>query len=139
MIYTSYFNNIEKVLAEVTDARLVSIAGKTPDGVDVVKFKALMPHWDWWKEWHGRFADNLESEESIAWYKKKYNSTVLSSLDPLETTRELKDLVGWHTPVLLCYEPPEKFCHRHLVAKWLSNSRIECKEVGEETLHEDKK
>lgn len=30
--------------------------------------------------------------------------------------------------VLLCYEKPTDFCHRHLVAQWLIENGFECKE-----------
>ena len=29
---------------------------------------------------------------------------------------------------LMCYEKPSDFCHRHLVANWLNENGIECKE-----------
>ena len=38
MIYTSYFGNIKKILEEVPDAGLISIAGKTPDWFKGEKF-----------------------------------------------------------------------------------------------------
>lgn len=55
-------------------------------------------------------------------YKEEYFKQILKS--PLEiyskiyaiAQEEKKDKVA-----LLCYESPEKFCHRHLVARWLSN------------------
>lgn len=128
MIYTSYFGNISKVLASVPDASFVSIAGKTPEWFAGKKFKPLMPHYGWWREWHEKFADDLGSIESRAWYTTKYMKTVLSSLEPLNVARQLKDLASWKPTFILCYETPEKFCHRHIVAKWLSDARIECEE-----------
>ena len=50
MIYTSYFGNVKKILEEVPDAGLISIAGKTPTWFKGEKFKPLMSHYDWWKE-----------------------------------------------------------------------------------------
>lgn len=128
MVYTSYFGNIEKILATVPDARLVSIAGKTPDWFKGEKYKPLMPHWNWWREWHSMFKDFLESEESRKWYTNRYCKTVLNILDPLSTARELKDLAEWNPTFILCYETPEKFCHRHIVAEWLSKNGILCQE-----------
>ena len=128
MIYTSYFGNVKKILEEVPDAGLISIAGKTPDWFKGEKFKPLMPHYDWWKEWHDTFEGSLDSKESREWYIDKYNKTVLSSLDPVHTERALKDLVHCKPTFILCYETPEKFCHRHIVAEWFNNYCIPCEE-----------
>lgn len=129
MIYTSYFSNISSILERIPDAKFISIAGKTPSGIDCAKYEPLIPHWSWWKEWHSMFVEDLESIDSIAWYEKKYNSTVLFHLDPLKTAQEIKDLANWQPTILLCYESPKKFCHRHLVAKWLNSFRIDCEEL----------
>ena len=128
MIYTSYFGNIKKILEAIPNAGLVSIAGKTLDWFKGEKFKPLMPKYDWWKEWHSRFEGALDSEESKKWYTKQYTKTVLSQLDALDIARQLKDLVHWQPTFILCYETPEKFCHRHLVADWFERNKIECKE-----------
>jgi len=131
MIYTSYFGNIKKILKSCPDAGLISIAGRTPEWFDGKKFKDLMPHYDWWKEWHDMFADNLELNVSKKWYSDKYYSTVLSNLDPLEIARKLKILVDWRPTFILCYETPEKFCHRHIVADWFNKYHIPCEEWKE--------
>lgn len=128
MIYTSYFSNIKKVLTAVPDAGLVSIAGKTPDWFTGERFISLMPRWLWWKEWHEKFASDLESDESKKWYTAKYKETVLRQLDPHVVARQLKDLVQWKPTFILCYETPEKFCHRHIVAEWLNDAKIDCEE-----------
>ena len=128
MIYTSYFGNARKILKTIPNAGLISIAGKTPDWFIGKKFKQLMPHYDWWKEWHDKFEGSLESKESKEWYIDKYNGTVLKQLDPLSIARKLKDLVDWKPTFILCYETPEKFCHRHIVAEWFNNCGILCEE-----------
>ncbi len=48
-------------------------------------------------------------------YVREYAESVLHKLDPAAVYRELGP-----NAVLLCWERPESFCHRHLVAKWLS-------------------
>jgi uncharacterized protein (DUF488 family) len=128
MIYTSFFDNVGNIVKSIPNARFISIAGKTPESFIGVKYKPLMPHYSWWKEWHDKFIEDLESSESTAWYVEKYNKTVLSSLDPLTTARELKELASWQPTFIMCYEPVEKFCHRHIVAEWLTKCRIECME-----------
>lgn len=128
VIYTSYFGNTKKIIKCIPNACLVSIAGKTPDWFKGEKYKPLMPHYMWWKEWHDMFSSNIESKESRAWYIDKYYSTVLNMLNPLETSMQLKDLAKGHPIFILCYETPEKFCHRHIVADWLTKNSVACEE-----------
>ena len=126
--YTSYFGNIKKILDYDKDAGLVSIAGKTPDWFIGAKFKILAPHYDWWIEWHNMFKGRFESRESKKWYTSKYASTVLKHLDVRDIAQKLKSLVDYKTVFLLCYETPEKFCHRHLVSDWMNNAGVDCRE-----------
>lgn len=46
----------------------------------------------------------------------------LFELDPREVWNKLHELVGGVEPILLCYEKPGQFCHRHLVAKWFKHA-----------------
>jgi uncharacterized protein (DUF488 family) len=46
-------------------------------------------------------------------YEQEYRRDILSSLDPQKVYDDLKD------KVILCYEKPPKFCHRHIVAVWI--------------------
>ena len=45
-----------------------------------------------------------------------YPEVVLSRLDPVKVYHVLDN------SVLLCWESPEKFCHRHIVAQWLEEA-----------------
>ena len=51
---------------------------------------------------------------------KKYRSTVLDALDPADILSKIKDFDGDSNAYLLCYEAPEKFCHRHMLAARLN-------------------
>ena len=131
MIYTSYFANVDKIKAKAPWLVLVSIAGKTPDEFDGKKLKELMPKHDWWKEWHDKYS-NDETGCGIDFYKQKYYETVLNATEPEEVAAKLKELADGKDVCLLCYEVPEKFCHRHLVAEWLQNAGIACVEWDED-------
>ena len=126
--FTSYFGNSKHVLHDDPDACLVSIAGITPSWFAGEKFMCLAPKWSWWNEWHSMFKDCIESDESKAWYTEKYTSTVLDKLDAHNVANELALLSSCSTIVLMCYETPEKFCHRHIVASWLCSNGISCNE-----------
>ena len=45
---------------------------------------------------------------------------VFKNLEPSDPKEVYKDL--GKDAVILCYETSDKFCHRHIVAKWLSES-----------------
>lgn len=58
--------------------------------------------------------DGKPMSEIVENYIKRYNDEILYYLDPEEIYNDLKN------KVVLCYEKPEDFCHRHLVAEWLN-------------------
>lgn len=53
-------------------------------------------------------------------YVEQYTLKVLSRLDPRATYDELVSRFG-EDCVLLCYEVPSAFCHRHLVSRWFES------------------
>ena len=95
----------------------VSIAGKCPDFYKGREYKELAP-----KYW---FFKKYKKDGDKEFYTKKYYEEVLNKLDPKKVYEELgKDAV------ILCWEAPGKFCHRHIVAEWLSLSLgIKIKEI----------
>lgn len=134
MIYTSYFSRVKGLYGTNPNLAFVSIAGNTPDWFDkslieILKYPKLAPKYEWWKIWHEKFKDNLESDDSIAWYTRKYYETVLNHLNPIFVQRELLDISRKRDVVLLCYEEPNKFCHRKLVASWFNSCEIKCMEI----------
>jgi len=52
-----------------------------------------------------------------------YQAKVLFRLDPLQVAKELGQ-----DSILLCWEKPEEFCHRIVVAEWLREAGIEVEE-----------
>lgn len=109
MIYTGYWAKTKEY--EQKGLTPVGISGWTPNGYKGATYKKLAPKYSWWKEWH----DNNLSEE---WYTTKYNETVLATLNPTVVATEIQSF--GKDVVLLCFETPEKFCHRHIVAQWLN-------------------
>ena len=86
-------------------------------------YPSLAPKLDWWKKWE-LIKDRIDPIESTMFYIEKYYDTVLSELDPEQVYKELDGRI------LLCYEEPQFFCHRHIVAAWLEiKLNIEVPEV----------
>ncbi|MBQ9280285.1 MAG: hypothetical protein IJ215_04510 [Clostridia bacterium] len=74
-------------------------------------YPLLAPKLSFWKTWHDHIG-KIPEEENNRYYVQEYWNQVLSGLDPKRVYRTL------HHSVLLCYEPPAEFCHRHIVAAW---------------------
>ena len=112
---TSYF------AINANNSNAVSISGKAPEWYMGRQYKKLAPTFKIFSKYKSS-NQTLEDEQE---YTKEFTEQILNKLDPKVVFEELgKDAV------ILCYETPEKFCHRHIVAKWLSESLgIEIKEL----------
>jgi uncharacterized protein YeaO (DUF488 family) len=99
----------------------ISVARYNPRFIkNIVSCRKLAP---------GSWFNSVSEEE----YIKRYFDEILSKLDPQKVWEELHKLAGDNEPVLLCYEKPSDFCHRHLIAEWFYT------ELGEEVEEYSKK
>ena len=114
-LYTSHFNS-----TDWDKENAVSIAGKSPEWYFGAEYKKLAP-----KFW---FFEKYKRDGDKEFYTEQYYKEVLDKLDPEEVYNDLGQ-----NAVILCWEKPGEFCHRHIVAEWLANALdIEVKEIGEE-------
>ena len=74
-----------------------------------------------------KYREHLINEEG---YERLFKTENLDKLNPLEVQDELYDISKGQHIVLLCYESPEKFCHRHLVSAWFRENKIPCGEFS---------
>jgi uncharacterized protein (DUF488 family) len=116
-LYTSYFritDNIDTSLVQI------SIANKSPRGFRGYFMKRLAPDMGHLNKY--RSTNDREAFEEA--YKKK-----LADMSVASVISEIRYLSEGRDAVLMCWERPEKFCHRQLVAEWLKkNSNIEIEE-----------
>jgi len=84
----------------------VSIAGRAPLWYSGRQYKKLAPKIDFFKKY--------KEDGDEAAYREQYQKQVLDQLDPRKVYEELGEQA-----VLLCFEKPGDFCHRHLVSEWL--------------------
>lgn len=121
MIYTSYFGNLKSLPDNIIP---ISICGKAPDWYTGLQYRKLAPKYDFFIKWK----ENHDND----YYIKCFNEQVLNQLDVYETALELSKKVGFENRYkdicLICYEKPDEFCHRHLVAEWLIKHDFECME-----------
>ena len=121
MIYTSYFAKLKSLPDNVIP---ISICAKAPSWYSGLQYKKLAPKYDFFMKWK----ENHDND----YYVKCFKEQVLDKLDALETVLEISEIAGFHNRFndicLMCYEKSTDFCHRHLVADWLNENGIECKE-----------
>ena len=122
MIYTGYYSKIK----EYADSglTLLSISRTKPEfAKSCIDIPQLFPSdkilWDYKK---GKI-DEME-----------YTSQYLDQLNELGTDRIIQMIqIFGDNVVLLCWESPEKFCHRHILADYINkNSGVVVEEFGKE-------
>jgi uncharacterized protein YeaO (DUF488 family) len=98
----------------------VSIALYSPKWYSGLEYKKLAPSPGILHDFKvGEFQGVIEH------YRERYVREILGVLNPKVITEELEKLTKADSDkiILLCYERPEDFCHRHLVADWIMEYR----------------
>jgi uncharacterized protein (DUF488 family) len=108
-VYTSYFAMARHIPADIVP---ISVSAKAPAGFRGIKYGILAPSYDILMEY--------KASGDRARYVRRYNDEILGKLLQGEVAAHLLTLTGGKDAVLLCYETPADFCHRHLAAYWLS-------------------
>ena len=120
MLYTTYFAKVKTLPKTITP---VSIARKAPDGWTGPEYKKLAPSPNILSEWKEK-----QDQDS---YFNRFFSEVLDNMRADEVLAELYALVDTADIAFVCYEKPEDFCHRHLVADWFREGGFEVEEWKE--------
>lgn len=123
MIYTSYFAKLKEL--ENHNIIPISICGKAPDWYKGLQYKKLAPKYGFFMEW--------KKNHNNDYYIEHFQKEVLDELDATEVVLDFSRMiygfnVGENDIVLICYEKPSDFCHRHLVADWLNQNGFKCEE-----------
>jgi len=82
---------------------------KAPEFYSGKEYLPLAPTWQIYSDYKNSNNSNL--------YIERYYEEILLPLDPQTVLNELGKF-----SVLLCWEAPDKFCHRRIVSKWLEDS-----------------
>lgn len=123
-IKTGYFDKIGtyKKLNYVP----VAICSRSPVSYKGLEYKKLAPKYDFFIKWKNKIINDDQ-------YVEFYKNLVLSELNQRKVIQDLMELSRSFKIVLLCWEKPDLFCHRHLVAEWLSKETdIKITEYDEE-------
>ena len=113
MIYTSYFANLRNLPTTITPISICAFAPKWFNGENILQ---LAPSRE-------LLSDYKTGRCTVLDYWDRYNSETLSKLDPIVLYNELT-AKGTPDIALLCYETPVDFCHRHILAHWLTQSGV---------------
>lgn len=114
MIYTGYFAKIKNY-----DGECFSIARYTPKNIRCGYAPMFFPSEQLLFDWK---IGTITEEE----YVKRYHEETLNKIN---VPALLGVLQQYQKDIFfLCYEKPNDFCHRHLVAEWLNNLGIVCRE-----------
>ena len=115
--YTSYFAKLKSLPEDVIP---ISICGKAPDWYTGAQYKKLAPKY--------AFLMKYKEDGDAEYYDKCFQEQVLNPLDFDTVISELTSLSQGKDIALICYERPDAFCHRQLVANWLQEYGISCSE-----------
>jgi hypothetical protein len=125
-IWTSYFGNIKKIINPV------SIAISPPKWYKGFEYNKLFPTW--------KMINDLKTNKEIDLilrinkYERAYYNEILSQLIQNDVFSDLLTLYNGEDVVLLCYESPKDFCHRHLVADWFIKAGVLVEELPKENV-----
>ena len=117
---TSYFNNIPFIDTDIYAP--VSISIYAPEWYVGLALQQLAPTSDILS----KYKRGLLTKEQ---YIERYTQEVLAKYSAKSICRRIENLVGDKEAVLMCYEKPKDFCHRHLVAKWFNTHGILVEEL----------
>lgn len=117
-LYTSYFANVRNISNTILPCAIVY---KPPQGFIGLHYPKLGPSYSIFSEY--KIKNNTNR------YIQRFYNEILSNLNPQKVVNDLYQLSNGNDIVLLCYDKPNAFCHRHLVSKWLNDNRFECYEI----------
>ena len=129
-IYTSYFANIKTL--EENNIYPVGICNKVPQFFENPNLESVAPSNSILYEYKNSAQTDADREH----YKERYINEILCAyrFHPENLTERLEYFSSQEDDkdiALVCYERPEDFCHRHILAEWL-NERLGDKYIIEE-------
>ena len=113
-IYTSYFANSKNLARE--GIMMISIARYSPKWYDGLRYTVVAPT-----------SYMLSAACSHEEYVRRYKD-ILSHFNADSIVNAITTMSKGVDVALCCYEKPGEFCHRHLLAEWLTKNGHEVKE-----------
>lgn len=121
-LYTSYFAKLKSLSGNQIP---IAICAGVPKWFTGYTYKALAPSYS--------ILMQYKTDGDIKAYEKRYYEEILDKLPVDKVITDFEKLAAQYEPdtefILVCYEKPSDFCHRHLIAKWLTDNGIPCTEL----------
>ena len=135
MIFTSYFAKMKSLPDNVIP---IAISLTVPQGVKCLRFKGLAPS--------GSMLKCYKTENNVGAYTEMYTKDVLGKFTVKDVLDAIYQLIHadakmiydldpdtWYLSneihiCLICWERSDKFCHRHIVSRWLLENNVPCRE-----------
>lgn len=121
MIYTSYFAQLRNMPENIIP---ISICLKAPNWYKGIEYKKLAPKYSFFNQW--------KITHDNKYYVDQFKEQVLDKLCAKSVLHEIAKMLPPEIEkcdiALICYEKPDQFCHRHLVADWLNVNGYKCDE-----------
>lgn len=105
-IYTSYFANGKKL--RKNGIKMIGIALFPPKWFYGPTLREVAPTY------------SILHEESHEVYTARFKKEVLAKVDPKMFVEVVERISQGTDVALCCFERPDDFCHRHIVAEWLN-------------------
>ena len=119
MIYTGYYGGLTRIVGDIAK---VQVSNSAPVPVDI-KFEKAIPDWAFIvKPYKDGLITKEEYEQRYTLQLDKFRENILGVIKYFSSTD--KDYI------LLCYEKPGDFCHRHILADYIN------KALGEDIVKE---
>jgi len=119
MIYTSYFSKVAKIREFEENSSFICIARSQPKRCNFCTLPMLFPSSSLLNLYKSGL---INEQEFTVSYNKQFDSVNINYIRNMLFGKEGIDTI------LLCWEKPEDFCHRHLLSKWLNKHGVECQE-----------
>ena len=111
MIYTGYYGGLTRIVGDIAK---VQVSNSAPVPVDI-KFEKAIPDWAFIvKPYKDGLITKEEYEQRYTLQLDKFRENILGVIKYFSSTD--KDYI------LLCYEKPGDFCHRHILADYINKA-----------------
>lgn len=123
-IYTSYFANIKNLPKNIVP---IAVCRFVPKWYNGAVYKKLAPT--------VQMLEDYKETQDEKCFQERYTNNILRKLYVCTVLMDLQRIMLSQNAAaegicLVCFEAPDKFCHRRLLTKWLNKYGYDCVEYA---------